>query len=439
MSRDLFKLEKGLHILTENEDTGVQQLFGANAPGGESVTIAAEAGSVYLRTNGSVYIKTGIGGGDETDWRRLADTNDISALEFRGKLLAVTAHTEPGEAGTIDFGSVQYSDDDSVNLLGAQHTLGDYVLFQDGGTEVLYRVSAIATNVVTYTKSATHATYPVRALVAGDNYVVENYLPDSPDAQEKQVLVHWNGTDGIKIGDFNWDLASGIGLDSGYAAAGGNITNADTVLTAIQKLDDNLDDVNTSLGTAQGATHLSTFTGSIIADNLAVKPAIQALETDLEALQTAVGIAAEAVNMGTYTGSTITDSQTAKQNIQELETALEGIQVASSETGVTTVTTLDQVLVDDVRAVEWYLCVELVSDTTKRKVMKIHAIHDGVDSGADAANVDDTVFGKIKVGSSFNTTIAVDLNGATTSQYMRLRITASAAVNAYAIRRIIAF
>ena len=72
-------------------------------------------------------------------------------------------------------------------------------------------------------------------------------------------------------------------LSAGYAAASGNPAIADQVEVAIEKLDGNVDAVNTSLGTAQGATHLGTFTGSTISDNTTVKNALQELETALEA------------------------------------------------------------------------------------------------------------------------------------------------------------
>ena len=48
------------------------------------------------------------------------------------------------------------------------------VLFGSGGTEVAYRVSNIAGDVVTYTKDAAHATYPVQSLADKDLFVVKN-------------------------------------------------------------------------------------------------------------------------------------------------------------------------------------------------------------------------------------------------------------------------
>ena len=57
MSRELFGIEQGVHILAENGDTGVMLLFGAAAPGGSGYPDSAEQGSVYYRTNGEHYQK----------------------------------------------------------------------------------------------------------------------------------------------------------------------------------------------------------------------------------------------------------------------------------------------------------------------------------------------------------------------------------------------
>ena len=63
MSRDLFKLEKGIHILSENANTGVMVLFGSGAPGGSGLPDDAEQGSLYMRTDGGLYKKKTSGTG----------------------------------------------------------------------------------------------------------------------------------------------------------------------------------------------------------------------------------------------------------------------------------------------------------------------------------------------------------------------------------------
>lgn len=478
MSRDFFRLEKGIAVTGENSNVGVHLLFGADVPGSIAQEINAEVGSIYQRTTGEVYVKKVAGSGADK-WSRLADVTDIANLDFRSTANVLTANVEPGELGTIDFAATQYSDDDIAYLGAADHTLGDYILFGAGGTEVAYRVVDITGDVVTFSKDAAHATFPVQALAASDMFLVTNYLPDSPDSQEKQAIVQYNGSAYIKVGDVNWDLADGINLATGYAAASGDVTDADTVQSALQKIDGNVDAIEDAVGVAQGATDMGTYTGSIISDNQSAKENIQELEVDAEALQSAVGIAPEAVDMGIYTGTIISDNGTAKENIQELEVdvdamqtlsgvapeavdlgaftggviadnannkealqdlenGIEAIQTSASAAAVTTEVTLDSVLVDDVIACEYFITVSLDSNPAQRHTLTLFVQHDGTIS-ADAANTDDTVIAKLKLGSNFNYDISVDLNGVTTAQEMRLRVSASAAVTFKCVRKSILF
>lgn len=70
MSRELWELEKGIKITSENSDSGVSILFGAGAPGGDTgPQDAAEKGSIYMnQTNGFVYNKHTAGtGADKWD------------------------------------------------------------------------------------------------------------------------------------------------------------------------------------------------------------------------------------------------------------------------------------------------------------------------------------------------------------------------------------
>jgi len=479
MARDFFRIEKGIAVTTENGNTGVHILFGADLPGSLAQENNAEVGSIYQRTNGEIYYKKTAGSGTDK-WVRSATTDDITALDFRSKALVVTAEVEPGELGTIDFSSAQYSDDDTPYLGASDHTLGDYILFGAGGTEVAYRVVDITGDVVTYSKDAAHATYPVQALADGDFFVVANYLPDSPNDQEGQALIQYRSAEGyIKVGDVNWDFATGINLSSNYTPGTGNVTTSDSVESALEKIDGNVDNLTATVGVAQGDLNLGVFAGTIISDNVSVKTGMGELESDLEDLQTAIGISAGATNMGTYTGTIIPDNGTAKQNIQaletdldaiqtltgvaaestdlgtftgstiadnsdikealqDLETGIEGIQLATSATGVTTAVTLDSVLVDNVIGCEWLINISLDSNPAQRIMYTLLATHDGTAS-ADASNVDESVFGKLKIGANFNYNVSVDLNGSAGTQVMRLRVSASAGITVRAIRRAINF
>jgi hypothetical protein len=391
MSRELFGVELGLRILSQNSMTGVCVLQGSAAPGGSGgFDDTAEVGSIYLRTNGTIYQKITSGTGADK-WIRLANANDLLNLHWRGdKVTALTSTAAPAEDGTIDLSSVHLGGDETPFLGASDFAVGDCVLFGYGGTEKIARITDITGDVLTFTLDPADANYPVAALVANDAFLVKYYLPDSPDSQEATALVIYNGTDYVKIADVNWDLATGINLSSSYAAATGNPAPGDSVEAAIQKLDGNLDALTSAVGISQGAS-----------------------------------------NMGAYTNSFLTANQSVKTNIQEISDAI-GLQPHAE--GIITEASVDELLVDAYQAAEWFLTATLDSNPAQRQTMSVAAHHDGT-ALADASNIDDTVYAKLKVGTAFNLTVKVDLNGTGATQKMRLRIAATAAVSVKVVRK----
>jgi hypothetical protein len=391
MSRELFGVELGLRILSQNSMTGVCVLQGSAAPGGSGgFDDTAEVGSIYLRTNGTIYQKITSGTGSDK-WIRLANANDLLNLHWRGdKVTALTSTAAPAEDGTIDLSSVHLGGDETPFLGASDFAVGDCILFGYGGTEKIARITDITGDVLTFTLDPLDANYPVAALATNDAFLVKYYLPDSPDSQEATALVIYNGTDYVKIADVNWDLATGINLSSSYAAATGNPAPGDSVEAAIQKLDGNLDALTSAVGIAQGAS-----------------------------------------NMGAYTNSFLTANQSVKTNIQEISDAI-GLQPHAE--GITTEASVDELLVDIYQAAEWFLTATLDSNPAQRQTMSVAAHHDGT-TLADASNIDDTVYSKLKVGTAFNLTVKVDLNGTGATQKMRLRIAATAAVSVKVVRK----
>ena len=119
----------------------------------------------------------------------------------------------------------------------------------------------------------------------------------------------------------------------------GNESDADTAIAANET---HIDNAVTLTGVAKDATHLGTFTGSLISDSRTVKQALQEIETGIAAVQTDVdgnesdadtaiaanethidnmatltGVAKDETSLATFTGSTISDSRTVKQALQE--------------------------------------------------------------------------------------------------------------------------
>jgi len=213
--------------------------------------------------------------------------------------------------------------------------------------------------------------------------------------------------------------------------------------TAVEEIDANVDDLITLSGVAENATDLGTFTGATIPDTSTNKAALQSLETaheevdqNVNDLITLSGVAENATDLGTFTGSTIPDTSTNKAALQSLETALELLEggFAASGSGVTTITVVDSLLVDDVHSIEWELVAWEEATPANKIFQKISALHNGT-AAADATVADESAHTKLKVGANFNVVASVDLNGATTAQVMRLSLTSSTAGIAYEIRR----
>lgn len=428
MARDLFRLEKGIHVVGTNLDTGVQILFGSTVPGGETVTDNAEQGSVYHRTNGEYYQKDTAGTGADK-WVRMVNQKDLNTFVWRSETVrAATGDAAPVSGSVIDLVANPFGDDDAPTLTASDFNVDEHIIFGVGGTPKLMRVSVVSAPNITVVDADT-------ALAANNHFIVQNYLPDTPDDQEAQALVTYNGTDIVKIGDVNWDFATGINLSSGFSPANGSVSSADTVESAIEKLVANQDDFLSAVGVAKGDTDMGTTPGWLT-DNTTQKALDLELEAEAQNVKDALGVSIGDDNMGAYTGDILTDNQTAKQNIQELSDAIEDVTTRTSALSVTTTTTLDSVPVDDVKACTWEVVAELVSNPAQKKYFTLSAVHDGT-SSLDATATDDTEYARLKLGSTFNLTVATDVNGVGPAQVMRLRVGASAAVNVYATRTVV--
>lgn len=431
MARDFFRLEKGLHITGENSDAGIKVLFGSVAAGSIAEHDQAEQGSVYHRTNGELYLKTLTGTGEDK-WIRTATLNDVTNIRWRDeKVVALTQQAAPISGATIDLAATPLSDDEAPFLTGADFTAGvSHILFGKGGTPKIMLVSVVAGDVITLVDAVT----PLQNNFA---YIVANYLPDSPDSQEKQAIVLFNGTDYVKIADFNWEFADGIKMAAGYTAGSGDPSSSDTVQTAIQKVDGNVDALNSAVGVAQGATNMGAYTGStILTDSVSAKQNIQELGTEAKALRDSLGNTAGSSSMGVYTGDILTDNVTAKQNIQELSSYIEDSTKRTIATGVTTPVNLDSILVDGYEGAVWDVVAILESDRTRKQMLTIAATHNGTPT-LDADATDDTVYSRLRVGATFSFNVDTILSGTGAAQVMALQVSASAAVTVKAVRRVV--
>jgi len=384
MSREFFAIEKGIEIQGENTDTGVQLLFGAGLPGGTTETDNAPQGSTYQRTDGSLHIKKTAGTGTDK-WIKMANANDITSLSWRAEIIRVgTGDVAPASGGVLDLTTTPFGDDDVPLIDANDFAVDEYIVFGIGGTPKIMRVSVVAFPNIT----VVDPTPPDHnALADNDMMIIRNFLPDSPDAQEKQIIALYNGTNVIKLADFNFAIATGINLSASYTPGAGDPAASEVLESVLEKLDGNNDAVLTALGIAQGALHFGTFTGGLLTDN-----------------------------------------STAKALFQQIETEIERLDGQMLQNAVTSAVVLDEFDVDDFLSGKWMITASLDSNPARRKSVIVHGQHNG-HSGADAASVDDTSFGKLLIGAAFSTTITVELIGVGAAQKMQLKVAASAATS----------
>lgn len=376
MSRDIFKAELGFGINALDGDELVRMLSGAAVPGGDTgIQDDAPIGSIYLRTNGLLYRKIA-NAGATADW---TTDPDLSNLSWREPIKAATNDTLA--AGNYD--PTAWTDNESA-IDHTDFAVDDIVLGDVDGTPILFDVTAVGVGT-----GSDEITLAVRtpALSENDTHVVRYYLPDSPAAQEGQAIVTYQDSAIAKIGDVNWDLATGINISSGYSATGkqGPVTTSDTVESSIEKLEGDIVDHLAADGLTRGDTNYGTFSA----------PASLLL----------------------------TASATAKalfQKIGDLLAQLRGVEV----TGVTTVQTIDSVPVASVRACKWLVTVFVTGTPANARSFEVYAMNDG------STAVDDTLYAKLKTGTAPTVTTVVDVD----SGDMRLRMTSSASATIRARR-----
>lgn len=147
---------------------------------------------------------------------------------------------------------------------------------------------------------------------------------------------------------------------------------------------------------------------------------ITSLQSELDATQVGAGLNTD----GTYispTGTNYIDSATSLADADELlDAAIANAGLPQvKETGVTTQTILDAVLVDDVQAVKWLVVAEDAGGD--KQAVEVYAIHDGT-ATSDATTTDYTVYAKLKIGNIVGANLDVVVVGSTTSQEMRLLV-----------------
>lgn len=356
MSRNFFGIEKGLDLFAENGNLQVRFLSGTAVPDGLLDQSVAPIGSVYVRSGIGEFYQKISNLGNANDWK-LANDAAVTIGKWRGQVKVATNDTII--AGTRSLVTNPFSDDNGVLLTAAEFVIGDFAIGGAGTTPVLFKVTAVvggATPSVTFAL----ADYP---LANEDTFMAKNYLPD-PDQGENKAIVNFNGTILVKVSDIDWSLATGINLSATYAAASGNPLAGDTIESALQKIDGNVDALNTLTGVSQGGTNYGAWAAPV----------------DLLFSATA-------------------SAKALFQRIGDLLMQLRGTTVA----GITLTTMVDQVPVASVKAVKWFVEAFEIATPANRQAFEVYALN-------NTLVADDTISAKLKVGATFNLTTTIDVN-----------------------------
>lgn len=274
--RNLFTVEKGIRITETNSSNSVSLIFGNDVPDGVTGEQSSSGlGSIYVKRGSSPQIYQKItNNGNSNDYIRLLNYDDYLSLSWRSEKVVVVTNE------TLSIGVKNCStfiDDENNNITSADFIANvSYVIGGASTSPVLYKVTNVSGNNITL-QLAEHS------LKVNDMFVVTNYLPDQGDSQEKNAIVLYNGSNIIKISDFNWNVADSIKLIDSYNKVYGlEVSNTDSVNSALEKLDGNLHRSVQSLGIPKGSGDLGSFTGNTLPNNTNVKTALQIISDVIE-------------------------------------------------------------------------------------------------------------------------------------------------------------
>lgn len=435
MARENFGVENGFRIYLEDSDTFVDWLVGTAVPDGLLTQAEAPIGSIYQRIGTPGIYEKVANIGAASDWVLNGSGNSSVIPIFRN--IVVRAATNDAVTAGLGVDPTAWTDNES-GLDGNDFAVGEFLIGDNDGTPILLEVSAVNSATSIDLVAATPA------LAENDGFIVRSYLPDSGADQENQAIVAYQNGNIIKLADVDWNFATGISLSTGYSAVNGTISNADSVETAIEKLDGNQQDIQTLQGVAQGSADLGTFTGTTIPDAQTIKAALQALETaheevdqNVNDLITLSGLPENTTDHGTMNGDILGDNQTTQQLFQQIDNELTELTGKATALGVTTATVVDSLDTKVVANAHYWVTIENAASPQNKKHFELFVGHDGT-TLLDATDVDDTKFARLKQGSNFNRKVDTVLAGSGPAQTVDLVVTSTepGGVNVY-VRKVV--
>lgn len=210
-----------------------------------------------------------------------------SSLQWREPVIAITADADlqSAVADTALASLLPFSDDEGTAMVIGDFAAGDYILSKNNaGADKLW---------IVWDDAGTLKITDV-GVTALDNYhtfFVKNDICDSPAGRETSGIYSYNGTDLVKVGDFDWNLATGIDIAAGYVhnlSQAGVVTVGDSIQTALEKIGGNVlllisDLASTDLG--KGASLVGIYDALDIITATTVEGALAENRTAIDAIE----------------------------------------------------------------------------------------------------------------------------------------------------------
>lgn len=418
MSEKLFEVAVGY------SDGKVAYLSGVGTPSGALID-AAGIGSYFTDTDtGTSYKKRSAGSGLDK-WSQLVDKDYFdtysNGISWREPVQATdTALTTTADV-LIDLDADDQIDGVTVMagtrllLAGLTEDPNVYIVGGTTGAWTLTEDANVATKGDTlYTEFGAHA--GIRYTFNGTAWV----LSDKVTLDELSAIRAFIGKDVVGSETPNYTSSTVVGVN-------------DTLETAISKLDGAIgttpaapaartvgqisgsNDVNENVSALDAAIGVNVTSTNYADAGNAVNANVSALDA---------GIGARQVN-GTFT----LQNNTVNQNLAVLDAAVANTIVRKTKDNVTSLDTVDEVLVDLNDGAEWSVVAVEAANPNKKTIVKITAGHNGT-TVADADATDSNQYSKIQVGGAITGLVfVVDVNGTGIEQTMRLRVQSTAAVN----------
>lgn len=273
-------------LATEISDRQADTALNYRLDGSRALTGNMDADNNLIQNVGD-----GVGSGDAVNKGQLdtevatlnaAISANATALKWRDPIEVITEFTTgniPSNGDALvdsNFGAGNnrlFEDDDAGNQFTvANFPVDKKVLFLKSGEEPKLMIAR--DNVGTkrwYDETEVDQGLKLdRQAEAGDTFITRNDLLDSPDAHEQTAIYHIEeGTPktAIKIGDLDWDQATGIDISTSYSKGAGSetVVPGDSVEQALQKLDGNID-ANNAAQTAALSSAVSSLQSEIDSD-----------------------------------------------------------------------------------------------------------------------------------------------------------------------------